>query len=853
MKAKSLIVITFLAVLTLLLSTAATAQGLAIILETRPPGQTQTTRQGAWLDSLVFSQQTSPSTAISQLQANELDVYAYSMSTPTLFQRVLEDPNLTYSESYGSYNELTFNPYGPTFNDGRLNPFSNARIREAMNWLVDRDRIAQEIYGGLARPIYTPILPSSADYARYRSTIATIEATYAYSITHAQQVIADEMTGMGAVLQNGVWTYNGQPITLIFLIRVEDERRQIGDYVADQLEQIGFVVDRQYKTRTEASPIWLHSNPAEGLWHIYTGGWLTTQVSRDDASNFAFFYTPLGLSSPLWQAYNPTSTFYDVCLRLWNNDFTSMAERNALFEQALNLAMNDSGPTPQGAGSLRVWLVNQKGFTPRRAGTVVASDIAGGLTTPMFPYVARFDGVEGGTMRIAQPDLLVEPWNPIAGSRWIYDAFPIRATQDYALLPDPNTALYWPQRIESAACVVKEGLPVTRTLNWVSLDFAPTITVPTDAWADWDASSQTFITAGNMPTPTLEANVKCTVVYPADLFSAVTWHDGSPLDLADFVMGMILTFDRGKPESAIYDQSYQDVYDSFMSHFRGVKIESTNPLVITTWDDDWSLDAEWLVNGWWPNYSTGPGAWHNLTPAIRAEAARQLAFSAQKANQMGVEWTNYIAGPSLGILENWMNQSANEHYIPYQPTLGAYITQAEADARWANLQAWYAARGHFWLGTGPFYLAAADWDAKTLTLERYTAFPDPAGKWDAFAAPLPPYIVINHEGGAPGSYFNVTGSGFPPDSKAFIVANGRLLGEVTSNSSGEVAFTLATDQADPGEYHVRVSVNPVAGIAFNLDPDLPLQPREGELPLVVVPAGLIPHNVYLPLIARNSP
>jgi len=842
MKAKSLIVTTFLAVLALLLSTAATAQ---------PDVLTQ--RRGAWLDSLVFSEQASPSTAISQLQTNELDVYAYSMSTSTLFQRVLEDPDLTYSESYESYTELTFNPYGPTFNNGRLNPFSNPRIREAINWLVDRDRIAQEIYGGLARPIYTSILPSSADYARYRSTIATIEATYAYSMTRAQQIIANEMTSMGASLQNGVWTYNGQPMTLTFIIRVEDERRQIGDYVAKQLEQIGFVVDRQYKTRTEAFPIWLRSNPAEGLWHIYTGGWATGQVSRDDASYFAFFYTPLGLSSPLWQAYNPTPTFYNVCLRLLNNDFTSMAERNALFEQALNLAMNDSGPTPQGAGSLRVWLVNVRTFTPRRAGTTVASDIVGGLPTAMFPYVARFDGVEGGTMRIAQTGLLVEPWNPVAGSRWIYDAFPIRATQDDALLSDPNTGLYWPQRIESANCVVKEGLPVTRTLDWVNLEFAPTITVPTDAWADWDASSQTFITAGNMPTPTLEANVKCTVVYPADLFTTVTWHDGSPLDVSDFVMRMIMTFDRGKPESAIYDESYQYSYSSFMSHFRGVKIETTDPLVITTWDDVWHLDAELLVNGWWPNYSTGPGAWHNLAPAIRAEAAGQLAFSADKADQIGVEWANYIAGPSLGILENWMNQSANEHYIPYQPTLGAYITQAEADARWANLQAWYAARGHFWLGTGPFYLAAADWDAKTLTLDRYAAFPDPAGKWDAFATPLPPHIVINHEGGAPGSYFNVTGSGFPPDSKVFIVANGRLLGEVMSDSSGGVAFTLATDQADPGKYHVRVSVNPVAGIAFNLDPDLPLQPREGELPLVVVPAGLIPHNVYLPLVVRNGP
>ena len=45
-------------------------------------------------------------------------------------------------------------------------------------------------------------------------------------------------------------------MTIIAIIRTEDERKQIGDYVCNQLETIGFTRDRQYKTRSEASPIW---------------------------------------------------------------------------------------------------------------------------------------------------------------------------------------------------------------------------------------------------------------------------------------------------------------------------------------------------------------------------------------------------------------------------------------------------------------------------------------------------------------------------------------------------------------------------------------------------------------------
>jgi peptide/nickel transport system substrate-binding protein len=168
-----------------------------------------TIRHGGWLDSMVFTADTNAGRAISHLRADELDLYAYTLADPTLFQTVLEDPDLTYTESYGSYTELTLNPSGPEFNDGRLNPFSNPKIREAMNRLVDRDYIVQSIFGGMGSPLYTTILPASADYERYRDTIEGIEAAYAYDLTQAQQAISTEMLAMGATLVGGIWHYDG--------------------------------------------------------------------------------------------------------------------------------------------------------------------------------------------------------------------------------------------------------------------------------------------------------------------------------------------------------------------------------------------------------------------------------------------------------------------------------------------------------------------------------------------------------------------------------------------------------------------------------------------------------------------
>src|SRR5690554_3617880 len=112
------------------------------------------------------------------------------------------------------------------------------------------------------------------------------------------------MEKLGARKENGVWRYNGEPVEIIVLIRIEDERRALGDYVATLLEEIGFVVDRQYKTATEAPPLWL-GDPNDGLFHIYTNSWLSTAVHRDSGSIFESQFTPRGNPYTLWLHYNP--------------------------------------------------------------------------------------------------------------------------------------------------------------------------------------------------------------------------------------------------------------------------------------------------------------------------------------------------------------------------------------------------------------------------------------------------------------------------------------------------------------------------------------------------------------------
>ena len=692
-----------------------------------PPTPTPVARNGAWVDSLVFTVQEDSNLAVAQLESGDIDIYAFTVGEAELFKKVKENPNLRYAQSMGVYNELTFNPVGPEYGEGELNPFSNPKIREAMNWLVDRNYIAEEIMGGLAVPKFLPVVSAFPDYARYVDTVRAIEAKYAYNMDKAQEVITAEMEGMGAELVDGKWTYNGDPVVIKFLIRTEDERKEIGDYVANQLEALGFTVDRMYKTSQEASPLWIGSDPAEGQWTMYTGGWITTAISRDDGDNFSFFYTNRGIPVPLWQAYQPDPEFDEVTLKLENNDFATMEERGELFRKAMQLAVQDS---------VRVWLVDQLSFSPYRADVAVTADLAGGISgAQLYPYTVRRVDEVGGAIKIANSKLLIEPWNPLGGTNWIYDTMPQRAAGEYATVSDPFTGLQLPNRVEKAELVVKTGLPVAKTLDWVDLTFQDEIVVPDDAWVDWDAENQKFITAAEKYTETVTANIKSVVYYPEDLFSTVTWHDGSPISLGDFVMGMILQFDRAKEASAIYDEAVVPDVQSFLSHFKGVRILSTDPLVIETYDDQYAMDAENSIYDWWPYYDYGQASWHTLAVAYKAEENKELAFSADKADSLEVEWMSFISGPSLEVLKKYLDEASGEGFIPYANTLGEYVTAEEAAARYENLAKFYDAYGHFWVNTGPFILKGVFPVEGSLEFVRNEAYPDSANKWARFSEP----------------------------------------------------------------------------------------------------------------------
>ena len=454
-----------------------------------------TTRHGGWLDEIDVSVVDAAS-AISQIQAGAIDFYSFTLASDQY--PAIKEAGLPSTKSVGGYYGLSLNP--AVFTDTSvLNPFSDRKIREALNWLIDRNYINQEIYAGGSLPKLLPITTQLTEYTNLIETARALEAKYAYNPDKAKEVIDAEMPGLGAELgSDGKWQFNGKPVSLIFLIRSDGDgtRKPIGDYVANQLETVGFTVDRQYKTSTEAFPIWLGTPAKDGQWSIYTAGYTPGGFPRDERGQLqqSYLNTSIQASEPfISNVADPE--FQKIGDDLAQGNFSTKEQRDEMMRRGLELALEDS---------LFIWVIDQQTYSPYNDKVQVTWDLALGYEAAnVGPYNLRFKDQEGGVLKIGTNDLFTQPWNTVAGSNWLWDSAIMRATTQGTsntvgaggLMADPYTGLAYPQRIASAELTYKEGLPIHQSLDWLTVTAAPQIDVPADAWVDWDAKNQKWITA----------------------------------------------------------------------------------------------------------------------------------------------------------------------------------------------------------------------------------------------------------------------------------------------------------------------------------------------------------------------
>lgn len=259
-------------------------------------------------------------TAILSVAKGDYDILSYAFPAGK-FQGLGEDVlnNLKLFKSASSYNELTINDWHDPDKDAPIvtvgdkvyfNPFAIREVRYAMNWLISRDYIVQNIYQGSGAPMLGCIRPSHPANKYFEPVYNALGLTtsgdedYAlYLIEQGMEKAKEQVAKYGHTLEkrsDGYWYFDGKPVTVKFLIRIEDERKEIGLYIARLLEtKAGFKVEKYLWDRKKAGSVVFAEDPANYKWNLYTGGWGTSGLPSQWVDGYmAFFYTN-------WYGYTP--------------------------------------------------------------------------------------------------------------------------------------------------------------------------------------------------------------------------------------------------------------------------------------------------------------------------------------------------------------------------------------------------------------------------------------------------------------------------------------------------------------------------------------------------------------------
>jgi peptide/nickel transport system substrate-binding protein len=656
--------------------------------------------QGPAVDKLVF-RAFDVDRAPRDLDAGSMDLYLFSLKTDAA-EQLKSNPKFSLYLAPASTVSLLLNP-APA-GKGDLNPFSIIEVRQAMQYLVDRQFIARDIYRGRASPMLSQVSPADFDYL----TVYDIErgTGIGYDPEYGRSLIGKAMQKAGAVMANGVWTFGGQPIRIKIVGRVEDERRNIADLVRVELEKAGFTVNITYLPFAAAVDLTYSSDPGLLGWSIYTEGWGRSSPSRYDYANVNSMTAPWMGNMPGWQE----SGFWQyqqpeldsLGKRLFRGEFTTLAERNDIFRRMTQVGLQES---------VRVWLVTAtNSFAARKDLQHVSRDLVAGVHAPWTLREAYVPGKTDLTVGNLWVWTERTTWNPVGGFGDVYSSDIWRYLSDPPIWNHPYTGMPMPVR---AAYAVTTAGP------------SGTLAVPADAVA-WNAEAHAWaaVPAGTRATSR--------VVFDYAKYFQSKWHNGSPITMADVIYSIAQGFDMAyDPAKAKIEVALAVTARPFLETYKAFRIVDATHLEVYV--NYWHFQDTFIAS-----YASPAGLampWDMLAAMDDLVfTQRRAAYSDTAASRFNVPWLSLVMDKDVGLVKRTLrtfiqNQSVPTAYL----TVGSKVlaTPADAVARYNNDLKWADATGNLVIGNGPFTLSRYDPAAQYAELRAFRdpTYPFKPGDW----------------------------------------------------------------------------------------------------------------------------
>ena len=649
--------------------------------------------KGTFVDEIKFIQYLDENTALEEVRNGNLDLYYFRVASDRL-EDFDSRENLQIFESTGSYYSILTNPT----DSGKFNPFSFQEVRFALNYLVDRNLIVNELLGGFGSTMVSNYGIFSADYLGILDIVESFQFTYNPAL--AERIISEKLEQSGAKKINGIWNFNDEPIEITIFIRSDDPvRKSIGEILSSDLESIGFIVKKDFGDLNKAYVNVYGSDPAEQKWNLYTEAWSSTGFTRYDSIVLAQMYAPWfsnmpGNNTPSYWNYQ-NDFLDDVTQKIYSGDFATADERISLIKKATEKGVNES---------VRIFLASKVDqYVVNEDVTGIINALGSGVPSRFTPINANS---QDNSLVIGVKQIYQGAWNPIAGLSDIY------SNHIWGILSDPG--MY-------GHPFTGDLLPLRTIWNVDTNGPHSSVSVDDDS-IFWNTDTQSW--------QKVESDSTAISKITFDLnFSQ--WHNEQKMDINDILYSIYFLTEWGSEKSVndkTYDSNFSPQAVQNVKSLVGFRIIDADTIEVYT--NYWHFDEDQIAS-WASVWSTTP--WEIMAAMEKSVIEGKVSFSRSEAVNKNINWLSLIVPQDAKIIQQVLVDFKESARIPV--ALNQFETNVEYyDNRYDQSIDWIEKYDHAVISNGPFYLDRYSPESRTIVVKSFDFgdYPFPSGKWNEF-------------------------------------------------------------------------------------------------------------------------
>lgn len=649
--------------------------------------------KSTYFDSVKFIQYLDENTALEEVRNGNLDIYYDRISSDRL-ENPKSREGLEVFDSAGRTYSILVNPA----ESNEFNPFSIKDVRFALNYLIDRKLIVNELMGGYGAPMISNYSPSDPEYLTIIKQLETFN--FRYNPVLAEEVISNALKEKGAIKSNGRWEINQKPIEIIIFIRSDDQvRKSIGEILASELERMGFIVKKDYGDLNKAYVVVYGSDPAELKWSLYTEGWSRSAFVRYDSVGLSQMYSPWfsnmpGSNDPSYWNYK-NGYLDEITQKIYIGDFESEEERRGLIQDAIAEGIDQS---------VRIFIASKiDQFVANEKMEGIVNDLGAGVPSRFTPINSRNGENE---LLIGVKQIYQGAWNPVMGLSDTY------SRQIWGIISDP---------ISFKHPFTGKTFPIRAEWNVETAGPNGKLNLPDDAMM-WDPITHQWkkVPHGTQATSKVRYDLK---------FS--NWHNDQKMDMNDILYSLYFLMEWGvqtDENDKTFDVEFTSIASQSVKTIIGIEVVDKD--TIEVYVDYWHFDKDEIAE-WASLWSSMP--WEISAAMEQAVLDGKVSFSRSGAISKNVNWISLIIPNDAQIIQNYLNEFSEKKYMP--KGLEVFETNtAYFDDRYITTSEWIKTHNHAIISNGPFYLSAYSPESRTIIVKAFEdqTYPFKLGYWSEF-------------------------------------------------------------------------------------------------------------------------